>query len=728
MCFQLLEDLGRGIYCVYRSKKGSPGYPPTTPWLTELLFRYNKCTSDTEAILVCLAFIEFFVEYRFDGQNYSEPLNNSFLHYKGEIGRAIKLFKGDKDCTKEAADLACKVRTRLHGVTTSHERLTKDWSIRNIKQNVGWGLFPIVFDEYEGLLISPEKAPNVISLFVAMQRTLALVRETGIVCLFVGREGVPVEFKVPKSCPSAREPTIKMIVPTYLLCDSLDAHLNRKFVINYENINTVDDHCIYYRSKALEDFALSCGRPLWKCFENYCGAFDVAMKIMMRSDPELIDLAAILIRTGAKVFPMDELASKLVSSCMATLLQLDLDQKACLMYYCPEPLLSNAARVHMHNNVNFLRGLEHYRHLFSSGTFTDQAEKVVGRLILLRAFDKALEDKLDLETACLDAKGMDENNMLFVQSSLLPKLGLTTVKRFLMSLSGLKEDEIETNFGLSNEFLSGFVTCCQIVPVKQNLEIDQLFLMHGFARSVGFSLSNSSGADVIIPVLRSDNRMSCIAVKFKETCSDDTYDMVTVSNQLNFDQCGDFPVLEDKDDFARIVIQLGEQDADASLASALRTWSSIKLSNGEKKSILLLRSLRVFDHLLSFEAETDQNQIRGVLKEILSTKCDSSRLIRFKYKDTCYLNRQFSEFGAETLSIVASPCLSKDYLSLYDAQGRVMYKKEREKVLETFKNARVFDAAFDYRHEFTVTPKAAANIETVEDANQDKETKRIKIQ
>ena len=57
LCFELLKELKRGIYCVYRSN-GRTGYPSTRPWLGELIEAFKRSTSNENSVFLCLQFIE----------------------------------------------------------------------------------------------------------------------------------------------------------------------------------------------------------------------------------------------------------------------------------------------------------------------------------------------------------------------------------------------------------------------------------------------------------------------------------------------------------------------------------------------------------------------------------------------------------------------------------------------------------------------------------------------
>jgi hypothetical protein len=101
-------------------------------------------------------------------------------------------------------------------------------------------------------------------------------------------------------------------------------------------------------------------------------------------------------------------------------------------------------------------------------------------------------------------------------SFISPLIGASTVKEFLIFLSDLTDASSLKNLGVSDEVLDGLVCFNQFVQMDHPLEVNQQVLLHFFARSSALILADgAAGADLKIPVLRTDNKMSCISIQIK---------------------------------------------------------------------------------------------------------------------------------------------------------------------------------------------------------------------
>jgi hypothetical protein len=100
-----------------------------------------------------------------------------------------------------------------------------------------------------------------------------------------------------------------------------------------------------------------------------------------------IELSAFVLRTSAPVVPSCPLAHKLVLSGMATLEYVDAVGESCYVSYCPEPVLSNAARLFTGSLINFDVVLEEFvnyvdkRHVLDLGS----SGEFVAIIIAMRA-------------------------------------------------------------------------------------------------------------------------------------------------------------------------------------------------------------------------------------------------------------------------------------------------------------------------------------------------------
>jgi hypothetical protein len=202
--------------------------------------------------------------------------------------------------------------------------------------------------------------------------------------------------------------------------------------------------------------------------------------------------------------------------------------------------------------------------------------------------------------------------------------------------------------------------------------------MQGFARGCAFILADRApGGDLVFPVLRTDNKMSCIVFQIKNLGSK-TFpdDVATVSFKLNhktlkqfldFGAVGDFEAAP-CDDFVRMVIQFGCEDVKAK-DDINYCWSRIPLSKscinpGQPCHALWLFGLDALSHIFFEDLE-----ILTLLDRILSGKRDFySHLSYPRYPLPTYL--QSTEQGARFIGRLARPFASHSNLNPFDAQLR----------------------------------------------------------
>ncbi len=193
-----------------------------------------------------------------------------------------------------------------------------------------------------------------------------------------------------------------------------------------------------------------------------------------------------MLRTGAEVLPQDELAHRLVLSGMATLLFVDIEGSRCSIKYTAELVLSNTVRIQM-NSLKFLsEAIKQYIRRLDQGAFHEAglAGELIGRLVLLRAFDKSLRfgignniipkvdspplnpSEINAETDSFpwnnSASVPDPGIFKFIQDNLdgafTPKFGIVKLKDFLMQLTGFDESELEYwKFGVGEDVMDGSV-------------------------------------------------------------------------------------------------------------------------------------------------------------------------------------------------------------------------------------------------------------------------------
>ncbi len=336
------------------------------------------------------------------------------------------------------------------------------------------------------MLITPKDKPILISLYRAMRRALMALKSTKIVGKFLGTKSYLNDFVFNWKNDASLRAADSNDVPIYpyLLTDTFDACLGKDYVIDPNELAGSDG--VFYKSKMLRIFSLHSDRPLWQVYNTCTAAIDVAL-VKLNSEPGMIDLTSFIIRTGALIIPQSVLSHQLVLSGLATLLHVDPDGINCLTYYFPEPIVSNAARIRMTDDVKFANGLSEFLLQMNAGTFknTGDAGEVVAKLLLLRGFDRSLlKAVVDVSPNFERHFKFNFNSKMFIS----PKFGFTTAREFLSSSRGLSDDGELDVLDASSELLGGFISLNQFTQVSEGTAIDELFLRNGFVRSTAFSL------------------------------------------------------------------------------------------------------------------------------------------------------------------------------------------------------------------------------------------------
>lgn len=258
-----------------------------------------------------------------------------------------------------------------------------------------------------------------------------------------------------------------------------------------------------------------------------------------------------------------------------------------------------------------------------------------------------------------------------------PSISLTTVRQFLLYASNGSFDEELSKFGVSDAVLDGALSACQFVKVQNPMNINQVYMMHAFARGCGLILANEAvGVDLLFPVLRTDNKMSCIVFQIKniQTSSfpNDEKNVVdklqsSKLNYLDFRKIGKFEEAP-ADDFIRIVIQFGLEENESEFGNNYH-WSKIPSSIAPSSprsqcQALWLYGLKALEHC--FFKDDD---ILYLLNNILSGRRDFySNLSYPRYPLPTYV--QSTEEGARFLGRLARPLGNFANLTPFDIQLR----------------------------------------------------------
>jgi hypothetical protein len=288
-------------------------------------------------------------------------------------------------------------------------------------------------------------------------------------------------------------------------------------------------------------------------------------------------------------------------------------------------------------------------------------------------------------------------------SFISPLIGASTVKEFLMFLSDLTDASSLKNLGVSDEVLDGLVCFNQFVQMDHPLEVNQQVLLHFFARSSALILADgAAGADLKIPVLRTDNKMSCISIQIKNygvstfphKSSETTSKFMTEHMKyFNLGPIADFKEVH-KDDFVRIVIQFNGKGFDDQVLRSENTknihWVNIPNSISQASSAvnqasrrkvqcqaLWIRGLECFRPLF-FD---DESLIKD-LNIILSGQRDFLSAVEFP-KITLPTMLQTTEIGARVLADCARPLATFNNVIKQDTKfhGTIEYSEYKSKLV-----------------------------------------------
>ncbi len=371
----------------------------------------------------------------------------------------------------------------------------------------------------------------------------------------------------------------------------------------------------------MKQFALKCGRPLWNAYGDYDKALYAGL-VKLAADKEIALMSAFVLRTGAPVVPSCNLAHRMVLSGMATLEYVDVFGESCYVSYCPEPVLAGAARLYC-GSLNglgiVLKQFKEYvdkRYVLDTGS----AGEFIARVILLRAVDSLTENSASSSSSSsyplttTRFNSPDSNWINGITSGLLnvplssetpsfPGYCLVTLRSFLQQLCPLNEHGIE-ELDLSEEILGGLVNLSQFIATKRPFDVDQDVLKHGFLRGVGFSLpTNFPGADLMIPVFRTDGLFSPIMIQVKNlgqlSIPGEATDKATeIIGELSASYMGIKNCLADvpNEEFAKIVIQFAES-SHKSHEDLVKIYKCA--TDSGKGNVLWILGLDGFKHLFS---------------------------------------------------------------------------------------------------------------------------------
>ena len=751
VCFELLGHEKSGIYCVYRSGD-STGFPPTTSWMMDLIKEFEKSSSYETSMYICAKFIK-----------------DAIIHFK--------------DYGERSVDNISLFRGQLNGSKTFKPQfqanIKYDTIIKEIIDLPLNKVFTFIFDECHELLITSKSNLDGVSLYHYLRRVFFKIKKSPIVAIFLGTKSSLSDFVLNAQFdPSARlqvnDPIGSFQVPVYLFTHAVDSMLTGTYFLSSENVRHILEVSGKIRicfPEILADISKQTGRPLWNSYKSFEEAFIIAQTKLV-GEKSLCELTALIMRTGSSVVPQNELAHKLVLSGMATLMYVDSQFSRTSVEYIPEPMLSNVSRILLTKITSFSKALSEYVGRLQLGAFHDTGNggELVARIVLLRAMDLAVlkyasgmfENKYVTPFSSQDILGTEtkfepefrsviesEEFQTFSETVdsddhvaqrdvdspyLSPKLGLVTLKRYLLLFAGLDEESCE-EFGVSDETLNGMVSLNQFVqadkPQKgEDFVIDQQYLLHCFARSCGLILPpGTKGIDLLIPVLRTDSKMSCVVVQVKnvdvDTFPNDCKNSMNrlKASALQFLDLGDscyFKALDDKDDFVRIVIQFSKIRRQTRVKKKKTTMQANRLKADDKekeeeisedyvwvqipnskKSAFWVLGFRGFENLFFWDKVILKN-----LYVILSGQRNFFNTVEFpsvQLPTTIQTTRSGAEFltlSARTLSTYKSVIIHDAFIRAKSLKSQKIY----DEFLKTFDSLQLPNFALEFRNKAAFVP------------------------
>ena len=470
---ELIKDCGQGLYFVSRESKSS-GFPGQPQWVTNLMAMINDSDSPINCELYWLQMIKAALE--------------SFNYEKMQGIDLVQMFSGVNH-----RDLMNAFAAQFNSLSCSSiSDIENDILTLGVKLEIDSGkmLFPIIFDEATALLQTPN--PDSIEYYRSLRRALSrLVGCKGLVAIFMGTSSFIKDYSFFFKDDSTRKALKRLgekeklfVARPFVLAHSMDV-FNEVILLDYD--------LIVKTPAEFQNNLIHFGRPLWSGYGNWEDAKSLARTKLEMFGAHDAPLNALLVRICASVSPQGSFSNRLVQSGMATLLYVDENGEDCYSTYVAEPVLSGAARELLSNISRFQTSIELLTSYVGRGFFQKgQAGELIARIILLLAMDKGGGSYKKLKDFLADFAGAEISNELDGKYSNDLLDGLLSFSQFIsMDTLGFAENDVK-------------------------FRVTQDLLKEAFVRNVALILPiGTKGADMIIPVLKPDNTMSCVAIQIK---------------------------------------------------------------------------------------------------------------------------------------------------------------------------------------------------------------------
>jgi hypothetical protein len=659
LCLEFINSHRQGLYFVTRASNSS-GFPPMPTWSQRFMKLLQNAKTDAECEYLWLRLILAALQ-NFDKKSIGDT-NLVEMFTECSTG-----FQAPPNCFSKFIVSISSIISKVDPfpiLQLIHSRARELGLSRNDSQDAK-PLFTLIFDEASELLIPPN--PKCMSLYRTLRRALASFKNIpGIVAVFVGTKSsmnefsafYSVDFYRSGSHMLSKEDMMNYFIPRpFVLANNVDVQ-NRPIVLDYASL-------ISGRSSAFEEELIFYGRPLWAAFKTYSMALDVAKTKLNFFGQDDWQLNALLVRICAAICPQGDLVNRMVQSGMATLMHIDATGCQCFTTFVAEPVLSNAARLVLNVGDGMLAAVEElYKQIGRGIIQKDQSVDLVARIVLLGAMDY----------------GAFKHNVAFKR-----------VEQFLEDLCG---NQFKNPEAFYSDVMSGIVSFSQFINLENvgpqiKFRVSQDLLKHAFVRGVSLALpAGTRGADIIIPVLKADNSMTCLVIKIKNL---ELMEALPINNPLEANNILDKlkaghlnfldlqtplcdslqgPDHQVENEFIPIVIQFksSREDIGPCIESKYAKWHTIP---NTQKQCLWVTGLNTFSSFASLIFEPLQGMLNGQFHYYSHLPNSDWRVLS---------PGQSSKVGICTRLFTSNPLANPGYLAYASEAYRSKHPIERETV------------------------------------------------
>lgn len=777
LCFEALKFQKRGIYSVFRST--AEGYPATSPWMKAFLSAFNSSTSDERSVYICAKFIKQAISY----------FDNFQAHSVGGVFEALETFEGlntikassfkfefgdssNDDSTAIIEELCRESRMFLMVFDECHELLKspKDFKFGiSLYRALRRTLFKIKSSKIVTVFLGTKSS---LEDFVLNSRRDPSTRENGDdiengfpVPPYVFTQSVDAMLTGSFVVSFEAASIIKNIANAYFcsseILKTIAIQCGRPLWSNYESFEKAFDVATNKLNTEASLFELTC--LVLRTGSSVVPQDQLAHKLVLSGmatllqvdisgsmclieyvpEPVLSNSARFaLLSNNNYVKSIREYVKRLklgtfhdsgtAGELVARIVLLRAMDLALIR-------LKNNSISTVENDMGEVKVSDSLT-LFGENVSDECVSKFEDTCEYLASISalKPLTDQFQvrsplartafIRTAQVDAnlRKVDDKKIPNVFEYLSPKLGVTTLREYLLMLSDVVNEDLD-RFGVSDAVLDGLISFNQFTQVDDPIYINQIYLLEGFVKFVAFILPpRTPGIYLLIPVLRTDNRMSCVVIQVKNYSTDIfPYNAKNVNDKLkssyltflNLSAIGDFESCP-CDDFVRIVIQFREKKSFESQPVSFAQWVPIQGSKSSNSSLRVCNSLWMFglDHFEKSLFFGNEAIVKN-LNIVLSSQRDFLNFIDYpevKLPTTL----QTTKFGAQFLVNCGRPI--SNYSQIISQRPRIeeietgveSEKQIIEKYVENMLNLDIPKFAKDYQRKLWFSTKCIVDYTT----------------